>query len=218
MACCIHRVRRILLLEEGWEGTFQILPENNRKYSPGLFPQEAREEIPTFARKRSWGGLGVEGSLVHSFYTKSRQDVPPCFAGKEWGGPSLAPSGTQTHALEKKWAHPLQKRKKLLPKKDRASLCLAPSRRRIDWGTLSQECKGLRPQQEWGYRRYPAKSRGGLFLAFPYSREDSAAFCPEREWALSTGSFPPFPQKKSGNWVFQNMEEEACRTPSLTKS
>ena len=71
---------------------FQVLPENNREYSPGLFPQEVRKEIPTFARKKSWGGLGEEGILLHSLYTKSRQDVPPCFAGKEWGGPSLAPS------------------------------------------------------------------------------------------------------------------------------
>ena len=64
---------------------FQVLPDNNWEYSPGLFPQEARKEIPKFARKKSWGGLGVEGILLHSFYTKSRQDVPPCFAGKEWG-------------------------------------------------------------------------------------------------------------------------------------
>ena len=56
---------------------FQVLPENNREYSPGLFSQEVRKEIPTFARKQSWGGLGVEGILLYSFYTKSRQDVPP---------------------------------------------------------------------------------------------------------------------------------------------
>ena len=56
---------------------FQVFPENNREYSPGIFPQEVRKEIPTFARKQSWGGLGMEGILLQSFYTKSRQDVPP---------------------------------------------------------------------------------------------------------------------------------------------
>ena len=56
---------------------FQVPPENNREYSPGLLPQDVRNEIPTFARKQSWGGLGVERILLHSFYTKSRQDVPP---------------------------------------------------------------------------------------------------------------------------------------------
>ena len=56
---------------------FQVLPENNREYSPGLFPQEVRKEIPTFGRKPSWGGFGVEGILRHSFYIKSRQDIPP---------------------------------------------------------------------------------------------------------------------------------------------
>ena len=30
---------------------FQNLPENNREYSPGLFPQEVRKELPTFAQK-----------------------------------------------------------------------------------------------------------------------------------------------------------------------
>ena len=32
---------------------FQVLPENNRECSPGLFPQEVRKEIPTFAQKKS---------------------------------------------------------------------------------------------------------------------------------------------------------------------
>ena len=66
---------------------FQVLPENKGEYSPGLFLQEVRKEIPTFARKQSWGGLGVEGILLHSFYRKSRPDVPP-----RVGRTALAPS------------------------------------------------------------------------------------------------------------------------------
>ena len=69
MTCCTHGVRRILLLVAG------------------LFLQEVRKEIPTFARKQSWGGLGVEGILLHSFYRKSREDVPP-----RVGRTALAPS------------------------------------------------------------------------------------------------------------------------------
>ena len=84
---------------------------------------------------------------------------------------------------------------KLLPKKDRASLSLAPSKRKI--GEHSRECKGLCPQQEYGgYRQWRL-----TFPSLPESREDSVAFCPEREWALSVGSFPPFSR------VFQNMED-----------
>ena len=63
----------------------QVLPQNNREYSPGLLPQEVRKEIPTFARKPSWGGLGVGGILLHSFYTESRQDVPPRVGGTVLG-------------------------------------------------------------------------------------------------------------------------------------
>ena len=34
---------------------------------------------------------------------------------------------------------------------------------------------------------------------------------------MSARSFPPFSQEKVGTMFFQNMEEKACRTPSLTK-
>ena len=55
---------------------FQVLPENNREYSPGLFPQEVRKEIPTFARKQSWGGLGVEDMMVSNSLAKIVGDSP----------------------------------------------------------------------------------------------------------------------------------------------
>ena len=60
---------------------FQVLPENKGEYSPGLSLQEARKEIPTFADSE-WRGI-----LLHSFYRKSRQDVPP-----RVGRTALAPS------------------------------------------------------------------------------------------------------------------------------
>ena len=160
---------------------FQVLPENNGEYSPGLFPQEVRKEIPTFARKQSWGGLGVEGILLHFCYAKRRQDVPPRVGGDRpwplqgtqtlatsffrqlgalswpppttiwevapppffpkqgWEG-SLALSPTMWRGfLKRQWAHSPHRRKwyetcygiKLLPKKDRVSLSLAPSKREM---------------------------------------------------------------------------------------
>ena len=59
--------------------------------------------------------------------------------------------------------------------------------------------------------------KGGPFLAFPCSREDSAAFGRERESGLCPQEVSHHPFKKKLELGLSDMEKEACRTPSLTK-
>ena len=83
LACCTHRVRRILLLVEEWEGTFRT----TRNTLLGSFHRKCGRRFRHSLESKA--GEDLEWRAF--FSTLSTQKVDRTFL-QEWGGPSLAPS------------------------------------------------------------------------------------------------------------------------------
>ena len=130
-------------------------------------------------------------------------------------GPWLPPTILKDF-LKRQWAHSPYKMKsyedcygiKFLPKKDRANLSLAPSKRKIGEDSR-RNAKGYIQSRNIG----DIDNGSWFFLAFPWRREDSVAFCLERVGFVCR-KFPIILTRESGIISFR-IWKEAYRFPSL---
>ena len=87
---------RTALFANLWRARRGDAPGLSGYASETMLTSERRKRVPTLARKKRGEGFGVERRLLHSLHSKITEYIPPCFAEKQWGGPSLVLQEMQT--------------------------------------------------------------------------------------------------------------------------
>ena len=156
------------------------------------------QDIPPFARRKGWRGLGVEGILLRSPLSRSSWGQSPglphnnlrglsSISSRErmWSGPWLFPTCAGVSWRDNRLFHKMKwvvdyRWSRLLLYNDWARLSLAPSRRRAG-NTLAGMERAVSTERMGREACFPCEKLGGTLLGRSRQRGGSPELCPEKQ-------------------------------------